>query len=545
MLRMSFWLRVCGVAIQALAFASAPLAVAQIQGGVMATTQPQMNKEPVTVTGVVVNAVTEAPIPRVLVRLGDRAMLTDHEGKFEFDQYAQTGGMLQMTKPGYYSSLDYNTPTSRYIAGAQLAQPMHLRLYPEAILTGTVTKADGTPLQISVSAYKSVFSDNGQQWFLAGTALANDRGEFRLPVPAGEYRLETGYAPYIGSNDVIMPAVAPGDSSSNASGVIRIFSGEEQRFELHPVAGPSYAVMVTLEPPQQGYLIIRVHQANGTAFPIGHLPGPASDVYKLMLPSGSYTLTATNNSPQGMETAEAKVTVADRDVSGIQLQFSPVPVLPLEVNVDRGVTSDNTSDTAPPNPRVLGLMLFRTQSSASDGPYPVYPANQKDGTLAFQVPPGSYRLATRNSGGGWYVESATYGDRDLLRQDLVIAQGAGGLPIELTVSNQMGTLSGSACSGRTLTECHVYLFSASPSATPMTQVSVSFTKNYTGARGFYSVNLAPGYYRVIAFDHWHSFSSSAPDVLAPYASHVRTVEIHAGEKATLDLDAVTEAEIKP
>ena len=40
-----------------------------------------------TVIGVVTNAVNGLPVSRALVRLNDRAILTDHEGKFEFDQF--------------------------------------------------------------------------------------------------------------------------------------------------------------------------------------------------------------------------------------------------------------------------------------------------------------------------------------------------------------------------------------------------------------------------------------------------------------------------
>ena len=41
---------------------------------------------PSTVQGQVINAATGAPVPRALVRLNDRAVLTDHDGKFRFDQ---------------------------------------------------------------------------------------------------------------------------------------------------------------------------------------------------------------------------------------------------------------------------------------------------------------------------------------------------------------------------------------------------------------------------------------------------------------------------
>src|SRR6478735_9306169 len=59
----------------------------------------------ITVSGIVISATNGQPVSRALVRLNERAILTDHEGKFEFDQFAATNtATLQVTKPGYYSS---------------------------------------------------------------------------------------------------------------------------------------------------------------------------------------------------------------------------------------------------------------------------------------------------------------------------------------------------------------------------------------------------------------------------------------------------------
>src|SRR3954454_16064234 len=47
-----------------------------------------------TVTGTVLNAASGLPIPRALVQLSGRSLLTDHEGKFEFDQFTPTGNAV-------------------------------------------------------------------------------------------------------------------------------------------------------------------------------------------------------------------------------------------------------------------------------------------------------------------------------------------------------------------------------------------------------------------------------------------------------------------
>ncbi len=151
---------------------------------------------PSTVQGQVINASTGAPVPRALVRLNNRAVLTDHEGKFRFDQNTDSSANVLVTKPGFSASTEVQEPGNLYLQAAQLAVPLELRLYPEALLTGTVIAPDGTPLpRISVSALRSYYDDAGHRWMTVGQDQTDSHGNFRLPVPAGEYRLQTRYTP--------------------------------------------------------------------------------------------------------------------------------------------------------------------------------------------------------------------------------------------------------------------------------------------------------------------------------------------------------------
>ena len=77
-----------------------------------------------------------------------------------------------------------------YLQGAQLGVPMELRLYPEALLTGTVLGPDGVPLpQIAVNAQRKYFDDTGHRWLQVGQDQTDSHGNFRIPVQAGEYRI--------------------------------------------------------------------------------------------------------------------------------------------------------------------------------------------------------------------------------------------------------------------------------------------------------------------------------------------------------------------
>ena len=65
------------------------------------------------------------------------------------------------------------------------------------------------------------------------------------------------------------------------------------------------------------------------------------------------------------------------------------------------------------------------------------------------------------------------------------------------------------------------------------------TGSYTAA------HLPPGSYQVIAFERRHSANYRDPASLAPFSSHVHSVTVNAGDKPTLNLDAVPVAEVTP
>lgn len=491
-----------------------------------------------SVSGEVTNANTGLPISRALVRLGGRAVLTDHDGKFEFNQFDGVGGTIQVVKPGYYFSIDPSEAGGRSVQASQLTSPLQLRLYPEALLTGRLMSADGDPLaHISISAVRRVFDDD-EHWIPEAQVLTDSHGDFRLPVPAGDYRLETRYQRAgTSSSEFIVPLIIPSDTSSNTSDVIRIHSGEEQHLDLQPTISPVHNVMATIEAGSgRSFSRIMARSASGASFSVPEIRSGDSGAVRLELPSGTYTLTATINSRDGMEQAETSVTVPDHDISGIAFHFTPIPSLPVELVVDASTTSDNTE--TPPNVLQLGLMLRKVQPDSEEDVSTVRLLQTRDGGVAFAVPPGTYHLEARSSG-AWYVKSATYGDSDLLQQDIVVAPGAGGLPIRVTASNQTGSLQGSVSLNGQPAACWIYLVSVSPSAKPVVTLHSSAEGGYTAN------NLAPGSYQAIAFEDRHSGNYSDPTSLAPYTTHVGSVTIDDGDKATLDLNAVPATEITP
>jgi hypothetical protein len=512
----------------------AVLAMAQVNSS-LGTGLPSATDSgaPSTVSGQVINAVTGLPVARAIVRWSDRAVLTDHDGRFEFGQNTLTGGNIMAIKPGFSFSAD-STTQNIFLQSNQLAAPLRLLLYPEAVLTGTVLAPDGTPLSgTQVSALRSVYDEVGHRLANEGRTQTDSHGDFRMPVPAGSYRIETQYVTKDRTTGLaVLPVVIPDGSSSDTSNEIRIHSGEEQHFDLRPAFRNIHRVTSNLDR-GMGFVRITVRSSNGGTFPISPTSNGSGEM-TMELPQGTYTLMGRRNNPDSPEEeAETTITVPDHDISGVVLHFSPIPSIPVELLIDESSTSDNSE----PSLTQFNLSLVNDHPDfEQDGP--AIRLSSASNRFSFNASPGSYHLAGRSSG-GWYIKSVSNGASDVLQQGLVVAPGTGGTPLRVTVSNQTGSLQGTVKLNGTPSNCWVYLIPTTPSAT-------SFILMRSNAEGAYTAaNLPPGSYQAIAFEGRHSVNYRDSSVLEPFAARVNSITVNAGDKATLDLDAVPNSELHP
>lgn len=487
-----------------------------------------------TLNGQVVNAVTGSPIFRALVQAGGRAQLTDHEGRFSIAIPDQGANQIQVNKPGFYGSTGGEPVVTLTLTDTQ-TQPV-VRLYPEALLTGTITSSTGATLsQIPVVLERSLYTESGHQWVPVGMRQTDSHGEFRLVGPAGQYRIQTrgGRGPDL-SNSYI-PSIYPDQTSSDGQRSVAIAPGAESHVEIRLESGQAYTVPVRLEPVDgNGSASITAITSTGASLPVNLAPAPTGSPARFQLPRGSYLVRATRNREDQLEFAEAQLRVEGDTQSPLVLHFAPAPTVPVTLRVDSGVTSDNA-----PTISQLGLML--NSSSGVDtgrGQSTLRPIVGRDGTASFRVFPGSYRLVSL-ARSGWYILSASSGGVDLLREDLQIAPGGGSAPIVLTISNQTGSLSGSVSSSGSPQAAWVYLVPTDASATPY----LSVRSSPSGAYQFTS--LPQGSYRAVAFEQRLQVDMRSPQALAPYSTYVQNVTVGVGEKKLLDLRMVSAAEMQP
>ena len=498
---------------------------------------------PELIAGQVVNARTGTPLPRVLVQMGSRAMLTDAEGRFRFDQPDQPASSLRFTKPGYSTSPEQTDGSPADLSSDADPASLTVALWPEAILTGTVLAPDGEPLpRIPVAARRSVFDEQGHHLQTAGQAQTDSHGQFRIPVTAGDYVVDTAFSqggPEPGQ--AVLPARFP--SNSDPAQLLHLRSGEEQTIELRPVVARTHLVTVPVDGGEGMPPRITIRSRDGSTFSANAFRSQEEGSIRLELPSGTYSLHGTRFGREGLQFGETSVTVPDHDVTASPLHLTSTPGIPIDLVVDASGTSApapggvRSAAGNPPNLMQFNLALDPIDPDPAS-PFQFRPTPQRDGGATLSAPPGAYRLNASLSG-GWYIHSATSRGTDLLRDDLLISPGASPSPITVVVSSQTGNLEGVVTLSGAPAACWVYLIANGP-----TLPAVVIRRSDRSGQ-FHIPDLPPGSYRAVAFPYRHSANLQEPSILNQFSTHIGAVSVSPGRTATLNLDAVTNKELAP
>jgi len=514
----------------------------------------QQPTTPQTVSGTVLDSHTGQPIFRALVKLaagpGQRLVLTDSAGHFTFANVEPTNIFLSATKPGYTNqpSAEFNGGSLLGVPATSLSEPAVLRLSPESVLTGTVTDPQGNPVpNVRVTALRSNSVEGfGRQITPTGFSSTNSHGRFRIVVPAGDYRVESAYTPQhtLSAKPVaLMPTIYPeGDSLTQS--IIHLAPGEEHQIELHPDLATLVKVVVHGQSPRDLGNLTAFTQS-GSTFPLHFMPtevSPGISELTASVPLGTFTVRSTRRGPEGesMQLATLKVTSSPTSPIPVTLQFLAVPPIPIEVTVEDPPASNNSStpqSNFKPNASSLGLRLEPLEWTQQ---IPQSPSRASNGTESFVAPPGTYRLR-QVSYTGFYIQSATFGDNDVLRNPILVAVGAAPTTLRLTVSNQTASIRGSVTLNGAPTAATVYAIPNFPTATVLRPA----TANQTGS--FMLFGLQPGEYTIFALLHKHTIDPTEPASYERYSAHSVKIKLNPADTTTapLNLEAIPDEEPIP
>src|SRR5271155_5106631 len=160
---------------------AASICIGQVSAAAQAVQPPHAG------SGQVVNSVSGEPIARARVQVGtQQAVLTDHNGRFAFDDVPEDSVYAFASKPGYFAE-----------DRAVLAQgeSITVRLVPEAILFGTITDQNGQPVQDLRVQLTMLEVHNGlRRWQPMQSTITSVEGKFRFAeLQAGQYSLATSF----------------------------------------------------------------------------------------------------------------------------------------------------------------------------------------------------------------------------------------------------------------------------------------------------------------------------------------------------------------
>ncbi len=525
--------------------------VGQSQTMSLATGATSTTATPVSrrLQGRVTNALDGAVVPRVLVQINNRSVLTDSQGRFEFPDFTDTQAFVVLTKPDYSQSNSSSLVNTRQKI-VNLDASIDLKIYPNATISGLVTGRDGLPLtHVGVSLKRGVFDQNGWRWIPSHSVQTDLHGEYRFREPSGRYQVSIGYTPRsTDTGEAVLPLQFPSSTSSDALDYFEVQDGQDKRIDLRPRTGVANPVPVKVDTQeaQRGVQFYAV-TSGGEAFQVpAQAPGMQGGS-QLSLPIGTYTIHARLENRDTVLEGSTRVTVTGRQSDTAVIHLEPAAILPVELAIDpasavppnstNSITTNGQNQTVQqPDARQFNLRLHNIDTSGLPFMQDIMLRQNEEHGYEFRASPGRYRLQSAG-GGTWWIESATSGVTNLMSSDIVISSGGSGSPIRIVASNTQGMVSATIQLAADTDTAYLYLIPSTPRLSPINPVAVANTGTATAS---VSTRLPTGSYVAVALDHRIEADLHDPDVLSRFSSAAKPVEISTSGTANIELEIAQE-----
>jgi len=502
-----------------------------------------------TLRGTVVNSVTSEPIRGALVQIyinGQSSMLTGPDGKFQFDGLLSGETSITVRKPGFFSENDFQSGMQRQGRATigRGSSPLVLKLIPEGAIYGRISEENGEPIEgLPVALLEQSLQNGRKVWQQRFGGQTDEDGNFRIPeLPPGNYFLSAGPS----RNPLTLPArlsqpgaqgipvvYYPLGSDLSAAAPISVTPGKKMEINFAIPPQPLYRVSGTISgygPSQQVNLQLR----NSAGIPLAFNTrfDSASGTFRILwVPAGTYILQADAPDQRGhmhFLTASAPLTVTS-ELSGVHLNLLPSANIPIRMTIiPSRAGSERFSDRENYFPAYVQLVAHN--SGMSEARYGSQPVGERGATsLELQnIAPGTYGVEI-NPNGPFYVQTALSGTTNLLESDLSVAPGSSPQPIEITLRDDVATLSGTVSSDNQPLSATILAISEHASIPPRIQ-----PVDPNG--GFQLSFLPPGAYKILALDHPDRLEYGNPEALQKYLSKAREIILLPDQSAKIDLE---------
>jgi hypothetical protein len=519
------------------------------------------------VHGVVIDAVSGQPLSRALVKINEQfAMLTTSEGQFSFDNVPAGDYSVSIRKPGYEgfgqfmgtivggSGILLQTDPPRRIRVGPEMPALTFRITPLAAITGRIVLSTSDPADgIQVDAYTRRLQHGRFRWTLAAVAKTRSDGSFRFgALPAGDYIVYTQLSPDSDgppmNGDVAVwgyPAVYyPGVTDSSAAGMISLKPGQKAEAEISLVRQRFFPITAFVRMPDQNLPInFQVLDSSGRSTGIFASYDRRTQTVHTSAPNGAWSLEARSGG-RGREMLWGR---SDFKVAGapvnLAISLLPVPNIPVNIRREFAASADGSQpQTAGPGVNLFLITADDFSMNIGGGLTPVEGSNEQQWELRI-TEPGRYWVQAMPYPLA-YISSITSGGVDLTANPLVVAPGSTPAPIEITLRNDGGSITGqiegkmgepstpSEATGER-SQVWIYAIPLFPSASDVLPASARLDGKFT------IPNLAPGSYRVVACDEPQQIDSHSAEGLAAWATKGETVTVDPGGTAHVDLSVIS------
>jgi uncharacterized protein (DUF2141 family) len=427
-----------------------------------------------------------------------------------------------------------------------------IRLVPLGVIQGKLADQHGDPLGgVSVALFADEIMDGARHARGAGTAVTDDRGQFRIwDLAPGKYFVKAagragGTSMYVGDGAVrydswegFRPVYLGGARDMDSATPVAVAAGSEVRADFTLTVEPVFKIRGAVGNFAANEKVsFKLLEGDPTVADSPVSLDSTTGKFEIDgVPSGQYILRATQGRRARGETA---VSVKGGDVNGVPVALAPaVTVTVLErligpspekpANPKNGGAGEDAAapegwcavTLAPPGPVVENELR-------SSGP------TEGGGMAISEAFAGQYQV--RLHCGGQYIVSAVSGNSDLLSNPVLTVQpGVPPPPIEIGMKPGGGQLLGKLAVPGGHQGAGVLLVPAFPASTgPMVSDFFSASESADDPASWFS-NLAPGDYLAYAFSDIRSVQYRNPAFLNALAGGT-SVRIEDGKTTEIAL----------
>lgn len=435
-----------------------------------------------------------------------------------------------------------------------------LWLTPESFIVGRVLLPTGeTSERISVQLCTRMVQNGRARWQPNQTVRTNSHGEFRFAgLEAGAYKIFTHelmdrdpltYDPngqIYGFPPVYFPNAADLDSAAS----IKLTAGQTFQADLPLTRHPYYRVRIALanlSPGQSGSVDAKVLRSgsSGPGYELSY--SPENRAIEGLLPDGNYLIQASSFGDSAL-TGMVALAIKGGPVEDARLML--VPNASVIVNITREFTEQRPGGGRTGGRPLTGLHPYshvdvdlESEEEANMRPSFMSRSTDTDNTtFTFSgVAPGRYKVRAYPALS--YAASIRAGELDLQQQALVVGLG-GSVSVELTMRDDGAELTGKVdrSDKQTRSEttngssvAYVYCVPLPDSPGEAHEILIEADGS------FHQQQIAPGTYRLIAFDHAPStpFEYRNPQAMRAFDGKGQVIRLAAGQKEDVRLQVVS------